>query len=173
MQISARYARLLKRVVAYQQHQQHQQHNSIQMYFQLVCLCRYAKSLVALKLCPTAHDVTDTPLHATGDETPQAAFSPVRWKDTEEAKELQACLAWNLDSETAMGSEETPSFFSVGIDLVPPGIRLSIASRVPFMRVLILSSAVWISFLHRRPISYVIIVASTRTLHRQTCRVWL
>eukprot|EP00752_Nemacystus_decipiens_P002528 g2372.t1 len=49
----------------------------------------------------------------------QAAFSAVEWKDTDESKELQACLLWNLDPDAAdLG--ETPSFFSgVGAPSLP------------------------------------------------------
>lgn len=35
----------------------------------------------------------------------------MEWKDTDESRELQACLLWNLDPEA--DPEETPSFFSV------------------------------------------------------------
>eukprot|EP00903_Cladosiphon_okamuranus_P015140 g13999.t1 len=41
----------------------------------------------------------------------QAAFSAVEWKDTEDSRELQAYLLWNLDPEA--DPEETPSFFSI------------------------------------------------------------
>lgn len=44
---------------------------------------------------------------------PQPTFSAVKWKDTEEAKELQSCLVWNIDP--ASEHEETPSFFSVRV----------------------------------------------------------
>ncbi|CAM9782984.1 unnamed protein product, partial [Ascophyllum nodosum] len=45
-------------------------------------------------------------------EAQQAAFSEVDWKDTEEAKELQSFLVWNLDPNAAEESD-TPSFFSI------------------------------------------------------------
>lgn len=44
-------------------------------------------------------------------EGQQVQFSAVEWKHTEEAKELQSCLIWNLDPAAAQ--EETPSFFSI------------------------------------------------------------
>ncbi|CAM9208921.1 unnamed protein product, partial [Laminaria digitata] len=44
-------------------------------------------------------------------EAQQAAFSVVRWKETEEARELQSCLVWNIDPTSE--DEETPSFFSI------------------------------------------------------------
>ncbi|CAM9521669.1 unnamed protein product [Ectocarpus sp. 12 AP-2014] len=40
----------------------------------------------------------------------KAAFSVVKWKDTDESRDLQSCLLWNLDPAL---QEETPSFFSI------------------------------------------------------------
>ncbi|CAM9413122.1 unnamed protein product [Ectocarpus sp. 13 AM-2016] len=40
----------------------------------------------------------------------KAAFSAVKWKDTDESRDLQSCLLWNLDPAL---QEETPSFFSI------------------------------------------------------------
>ncbi|CAM9497427.1 unnamed protein product [Ectocarpus sp. 4 AP-2014] len=40
----------------------------------------------------------------------KASFSVVKWKDTDESRDLQSCLLWNLDPVL---HEETPSFFSI------------------------------------------------------------
>ncbi|CAM9510247.1 unnamed protein product [Ectocarpus sp. 8 AP-2014] len=40
----------------------------------------------------------------------KASFSVVSWKDTDESRDLQSCLLWNLDPAL---HEETPSFFSI------------------------------------------------------------
>ncbi|CAM9610048.1 unnamed protein product, partial [Hapterophycus canaliculatus] len=46
----------------------------------------------------------------------QAAYSSIDWKDTDESKELQSFLLWNLDPESEQ--DETPTFFSIFSDQI-------------------------------------------------------